>query len=158
MREVKKNYKVDFEEKKETAVFQTEFQKREARLIAWRQSDAGKLAISNYICRNCGKKGHMAKECRSPRKAQVFATTTVDDNITVEEYASYFNVEEENQDGYEFEYSTDIANKDDEEENWRAFMIQTVDYGSDEVPELLCASGSESEEENNQLRPNHQEK
>jgi hypothetical protein len=44
---------VDFEEKKETAVFQTEFQKREARLIAWRQSDAGKLAISNYICRNC---------------------------------------------------------------------------------------------------------
>jgi hypothetical protein len=69
----------------------------------------------------------MLKECRSPRKAQVFATTTVDDNITIEEDASYFDVEEENQDGYEFEYSTDIANKDDEEENWRAFMIQTID-------------------------------
>jgi hypothetical protein len=79
--------------RKETApiAFQTEFQKREARLIAWRASDADKLAVSNYICRNCGKKGHMGKECRSQRKVQVLATTAVDEGVTIEEYAAYFD-------------------------------------------------------------------
>jgi hypothetical protein len=145
----KKDRKIDSAENKGTApaVFQTEFQRREARLIAWRQSDAGKLAISNYICRNCGKKGHMAKECRSPRKTQVFATTAEESGVTMEEYAAYFDADDDDQSNYEFEYKTDISNSSDREEVWQEFVVNTVNYDSDGMPELIDASDFESEDE-----------
>jgi hypothetical protein len=143
----KKDRKVDFADRKETALaaFQTEFQKREARLISWRQSDAGKLAISNYTCRNCGKKGHMSKECRSQRKPQVLATTSIDDGVTIDEYASYFDGDDEGQD-YELEYNNDIANYSDGEV-WQAFMMRTVNYETDGMSELVDASESDSDDE-----------
>jgi hypothetical protein len=143
----RKGSKVELPVRREIAPipFQTEFQKREARLIAWRNSDAGKLAVSNYICRNCGKKGHMGKECRSQRKVQVLATTAVDDEVTMAEYAAYFDGEDGINNEYEFEYSADIGN-DVRDEVWQAFVVKAVDYDSDGMP-ALDSDSDDSEDE-----------
>jgi hypothetical protein len=87
----------------------------------------------------------MSKECRSQRKAQVLATTSIDDGVTIEEYASYFDGDDEGQD-YEFDYNNDIAN-DSKGEVWQAFMMKNVNCESDGMPELVDASESDSDDE-----------
>jgi hypothetical protein len=93
----------------------------------------------------------MGKECRSPRKVQVLATTAVDDGVTIEEYAGYFDGDDEINSEYEFEYAADIAS-DSREDVWHAFVVQTVNYDSDGMPALIFDSDDSGDEYEQEMK------